>query len=64
MRSAQTGFEGDRQQCIEYIEQYTRQLPLSHVVFEFVVSNANDLRNSFRHVAQDILPLVRGFETK
>ena len=62
MRSAQTGFEGDRRQCIEYIEQYTRRVPLSHLVFEFVVSNASDLKNCFRHVAEDVLPAVRGFE--
>lgn len=63
MRSAQTGFEGDRQQCVEYIERYTRQLPLSHLVFEFVVSNANDLRNCFQFVAEDVLPAVRDYES-
>lgn len=62
MRSAQSGFEGDREQCIEYIEQYTRRLPLSHLVFEFVVSCAQDLKNCFQYLAEEVLPAVRGFK--
>ena len=56
MRSNQASFEGDRQATIEYIESYTTTLPIEHMVFEFVVENAADLRNCFTYVAEEILP--------
>ena len=55
MRSAQTGFEGDRRETIEYIRQYL-SLPITHLVFEFVVSCAEDLRSCFRYVWEEVLP--------
>ena len=62
MRSPQSAFEGDRHSLIEYIESYTRALPLSHLVFELVVSTANDLKTGFRYLAEEVLPNVRGSE--
>lgn len=62
MRSPQASFEGDREQTIEYIESYTRQLPITHLVFELVVSSAVDLREGFRHLAEDVLPNVRSHD--
>ena len=59
LRTPQETFEGDRQQIIEYIESYTRQLPIKHLVFELVVANAEDLRAGFRYLAKDVLPSVR-----
>ena len=59
MRSRQPSFEGDRQQIIEYLEQYTRSLPIEHMVIEFVVSNAQDLRNCFTYLAEEVLPELR-----
>ena len=55
MRSAQTGFEGDRRETIEHIRQYL-SLPITHLVFEFVVSCAEDLRSCFRYVWEEVLP--------
>ena len=62
MRSAQTGFEGDRRQCIECLEQYICALPLSHLVFEFVVAYAEDLTNCFQFVVEEVLPELHGFD--
>ena len=56
MRSPQTSFEGDRQAIVEYIESYTTNLPIEHLVFEFVVENAADLRNCFTYLAEEVLP--------
>ena len=60
MRSPQAAFEGDKQALIEYIESYTHALPLTHLVFELVVSSADDLKSGIRHLAEDVLPNVRG----
>jgi probable F420-dependent oxidoreductase len=57
MRSAQTGFEGDRRETIEHIRRYL-SLPITHLVFEFVVSCAEDLRSCFRYVWQEVLPAL------
>jgi probable F420-dependent oxidoreductase len=57
MRSAQTGFEGDRRETIEHIRRYL-SLPITHLVFEFVVSCAEDLRSCFRYVSQEVLPAL------
>jgi probable F420-dependent oxidoreductase len=57
MRSAQTGFEGDRQETIEYIRRFLSQ-PITHLVFEFVVSCAEDLRSCFRYLREEVLPAL------
>ena len=59
LSSSQNAFEGDRKELIEHIESYTCSLPITHLVFELVVSNASDLKAGFRHLAQDVLPYVR-----
>ena len=59
MRSPAPAFEGDRRQIIEYVRSYTDVLPIEHLVVEFVVSNARDLRDAFRHLAEDVLPELR-----
>ena len=60
MTTRQTAIEGSRQELIAYIGQYSH-LPIEHLVFEFVVSNSADLKESIRYLAQEILPeLKRG----
>jgi hypothetical protein len=62
LTTAQASFEGDRRAIIEYIEDYTRRFPIEHVVFEFVVAHAADLRECFRYLAREVLPEVRGYD--
>jgi probable F420-dependent oxidoreductase len=57
MQSAQTGFEGDRRETIEHIRQYLF-LPITHLVFDFVVSCAEDLRSGFRYLSAEVLPAL------
>ena len=58
MGTRQTAFEGSRKEFIAYIGQYAR-LPIEHLVIEFVVSNATDLKESIRYFAQEVLPDLR-----
>ena len=58
MRSPAPTFEGDRQQIVEYVGSYTDQLPIEHLVVEFVVSTAQDLRNAFRYLAEEVRPAL------
>jgi len=59
MRSSQPSFEGYRDEIVEYIESYIRTVPIAHLVLEFVVENAGDLRNSFVYMAEEVLPRLR-----
>ena len=56
MRSPAPTFEGDRKQIVEYVRSYLDPLPIEHLVVEFVVSNAGDLRNAFRYLAEEVVP--------
>ena len=58
MRSPAPTFEGDRRQIIEYVRSYTDHLPIEHLVVEFVVSTARDLRNAFRYFAEEVRPAL------
>ena len=58
MRSPAPTFEGDRQQIVEYVRSYTDSLPIEHLVVEFVVSSARDLRNALRYLAEEIRPAL------
>ena len=58
MGTRQTAFEGSREELISYIGQYAR-LPIEHLVIEFVVSNATDLKEAIRYFAQEVLPDLR-----
>jgi probable F420-dependent oxidoreductase len=58
MATPQTAFEGDREELVAHIAQYAG-LPIEHTVFEFVVSNAADLKESIRYLAQEVLPDLR-----
>ena len=58
MRSPAPTFEGDRQQIVEFVRSYTDQLPIEHLVVEFVVSTAQDLRNAFRYLAEEVRPAL------
>ncbi len=42
---------------IEHIRRYL-SLPITHLVFEFVVSCAEDLRSCFRYVWEEVLPAL------
>ena len=59
MRSPAPTFEGDRRQIVEYVRGYLDALPIAHLVVEFVVSNARDLRNAFRYLAEEVAPELR-----
>ena len=58
MSTPQAAFEGSREDLVAHIGQYTG-LPIEHMVFEIVVSNAIDLKESIRHIGQEVLPDVR-----
>ena len=58
MGTRQTAFEGSREELIAYIGQYAR-LPIEHLVIEFVVSSATDLKKAIRYFAQEVLPDLR-----
>ena len=59
MGTHQSAFEGTREELIAHIRQYD-YLPIEHTVFEFVVSNATDLKEAIRYFAQEVLPDLRG----
>ena len=55
MATPQAAFEGTRKELVAHIGQYAN-LPIEHMVFEFVVSNAADLKAAVQHVALEVLP--------